>query len=448
MYGIWTIVPPVLVILIALIKKDVVASLLIGLCTASFIINGKGFLEAITANYMMEGWTEHASLLITVMIVGIMMGQINATGGFQALSEKLGGKVRTERGARVLSWILCMICATDDGMATIGAGTIALNITDRFKVSRVKLALIVSSTGSAFLSMMPYSMYILFGAGLLENYTVQDGYICYLQSIPWNFYVILSILSAGAIAAGIFPDFRKMKSAEERAKNTNTGETATNGMFEKPVEDIRGDMKAFFLPIVTMLIVFVIQYMISGTFQLAAAALCGCIVAFAYPVIKGQMKFCEISGRCFEGFKSSAPMFVILFLAFSFAAAVNDLGFGVYVTEIFQGGIRCELLPVLAFLLSGVIAYCTGSFASGLIIITPVMLPLAVSAGIPLPLIFAACMGGSQFGDQSSPVSDIFIMSSMASGVDVARSAEVLLPYKLVWFGISAALYLAAGFLI
>ncbi len=452
MYGAWTLVPPLLAILLEMVKKDVLASLFIGTVAASLIMNGAIFLTPIVSEYMTAGWTNNASLLITIVIVGTMMGQINASGGFMALSAKIKSRVKSARGAKVLAWLLCIVCATDDGMATVGAGSIARPVTDSYKVPREKLAFIVSSTGSNFLSLMPYSMYILFGAGLIATYAGGDGYATYLQALPWNFYALLSIVAAGLFAAEILPDFGPMKRAEVRA--AQSGALCPEGrkiraLNELPEEEMPADADiwSFILPIGTMLVVFVVLYLITGAFQMVSAALCGCVVAFGYPVLRGRMKFRDISAHCFAGFQSTVPMFMILFLAFTFAAAVNSMGFGDYVVGLLHGRIGGAFLPLFSFLLAGAVAYCTGSFARGLIIMTPIALPLALSAQASIPLVFAACMGGSQFGDQTSPISDIFIMSSMTAGIDVADSARTLLPYKLCLFGLAAAAYLGIGLL-
>lgn len=449
MYGVWTVLPPILVIVIALVKKDVVASLLIGITAASVIANGLNFLAPIVDEYMLQGWQNNAQLLLTIVIVGVLMGQINACGGFGALSKAIEKRVTTRRGAKLLSWLLCILCATDDGMATVGAGTVARSITDHYRIPREKLAYIVSSTGSNFLSMMPYSMYILFGAGILSGFTGTDGYGVYLKSIPWNFFAIGSILAAGLFAAEILPDFGPMKKREARCMEPDFsyGEYGAVPLLDTD-QAPGGDIGAFVIPIAAMLLVFFLSYLRTGTFQMASAALFGAVVAFVYPIIRGQMHFRDISGRVFSSFKSVAPMFMILLLAFTFASAVNDLGFGDYMVALLSGGIPRQFLPAAAFLLGGLVAYCTGSFASGVIIISPVMLPLAGALELSIPLVFAACMGGSQFGDQTSPVSDIFIMSSMASGVDVAQSAQVLLPYKLILFLICAIAYLAVGWIL
>lgn len=455
MYGFWTLVPPLLAITVALVKRDVVAALFLGVLSSSVIINGWGFLPPIVSEYMMGGWASGASLLMLLVLIGIMVSQITATGGFLALSRLARRKVGSRRGAKCLAWLLCILCCVDDGMAILGSGSISRPITDSFRIPREKLAYILSSVGSNFLSMMPYSAYILFGTGLIGAYAPQlDSMKTYLQMIPLNMYALLSILIAGFFAAELIPDFGPMRQAECRAQETGviipvgSENLALNELSEDVSSQLEPDLKAVLLPVGGMILTLLLLYVTVREIQIYSAALVGALISLIYPLLVGKMKFRDISGRCFAGFQSMAPLFIILLMAFTFSSAINAMGFGDYIVTLVGGQVNRALLPVLMFAVCGLVAYASGSFATGLTIICPISIPLALASGASVPLVFAACMGGSQFGDQTSPLSDVFIMSSMTAGIDVGESARTLLPYKLLTAACAAAAYLVMGFLI
>lgn len=455
MYGFWTLVPPLLAITVALVKRDVVAALFLGVLSSSVIINGWGFLPPIVSEYLMGGWSSGASLLTLLIIIGIMVSQITAAGGFLALSGMARRRVKSRRGAKCLAWLLCILCAVDDGMAIVGSGSISRPITDSFKIPRERLAYTLSSVGSNFLSMMPYSAYILFGTGLIAAYAPElDSMKTYLQMIPLNAYAILSIVLCGLFAAELLPDFGPMKRAELRAQETGavvpagSEGLALNELDEETAARLEPDLKAVALPLGGMILTLVLTYVLTGEVQIYSAALVGALVSLIYPILRGKMKFRDISGRCFAGFQSMVPLFIILLMAFTFSSAINAMGFGDYIVTLVGGQVNRALLPVIMFITCGLVAYASGSFATGLAIICPISIPLALASGANVALVFAACMGGSQFGDQTSPLSDVFIMSSLTAGIDVGESARTLLPYKLLTAACAAAAYLALGLLI
>ena len=455
MYGFWTLVPPLLAITVALVKRDVVAALFLGVLSSSIIINGWGFLPPIVSEYMMGGWASGASLLMLLVLIGIMVSQITATGGFLALSRLARRKVGSRRGAKCLAWLLCILCSVDDGMAILGSGSISRPITDSFRIPREKLAYILSSVGSNFLSMMPYSAYILFGTGLIGAYAPElDSMKTYFQMIPLNAYAILSILLAGLFAAEVIPDFGPMKRAEKRAEETGltvpagSEGLALNELGDEAAARLEPDLKAVLLPVGGMILTLIVLYVTAGEIQIYSAALVGALTSLIYPLLAGKMKFRDISGRCFAGFQSMAPLFIILLMAFTFSSAINAMDFGDYIVTLVGGQVNRALLPLIMFIICGLVAYASGSFATGLAIICPISIPLALASGASVPLVMAACMGGSQFGDQTSPLSDVFIMSSRTAGIDVGESARILLPYKLLTAACAAGVYLALGFLI
>lgn len=455
MYGFWTLLPPILAIVVALVKRDVIAALFLGVLSASIIMNGWSFLPPIVSKYMMEGWSSGASLLILLILIGIMVSQITASGGFLALSEFAKKKVKSRRGAKCIAWLLSIVCCVDDGMAILGSGSISRPITDDFNVPREKLAYTLSSVGSNFLSMMPYSAYILFGSGLIAAYVPQvDAIATYMKMIPLNAYALLSIIIAGLFAAEIIPDFGPMKRAEKRAMETgrltpeNSESVSLNELSEEQKANLKPDMLAVILPVGSLILTLLLLFIFSGEIQIYPSVLVGALVSLVYPLVRGNMKFKDISSRCFAGFQSMAPLFMILLMAFTFSSAINAMGFGDYIITLVGGQVNRHLLPLVMFAICGLVAYATGSFATGLTIVSPIALPLALASGASIPLTFAACMGGSQFGDQTSPLSDVFIMSSMTAGVDVGESARTLLPYKLLTFGCAGVVYVLLGFLI
>lgn len=447
-YGIISLLPPILTLVLALWSKNIVLALFCGITVSSVIVNGAGFLAPIMDTYILGGIQGNADIFMFMLLFGAFIAVIKRSGGFAAFSKFADSKFNSPRKSKFLTALLSgVVC--NQSFGTIGVGAIMRPVTDKHKVSREKLGFILSSMAEPVCALVPITIYILFFGGMISAITGTDGAQLYIQSIPYNFFCILSIVAGFLVALEVIPDIGYMRKCEKRAKETgqliregsNPMETAELDEMQCP-EGVEPDILCFLLPFGVFLGTIVVIYVQTGMLNLGPSVLLGFLVAAAYPVARGYIKFSEITGLVFQGAKSMVTVSVILALAFGFGKAVEAVGFAAYVVEMTQGFLTPKLLPAAAFLICCVGSYATGSLVSACVILTPIAVSLAGSLGASLPLVIGALVGGSTFGDCTSPLSDIVIESAMGAGVDVMDLGKAQFLPRVILVLLSTVLYL------
>lgn len=447
-YGIISLLPPVLTLLLALLSKNIVLALFCGIAASSIIVSGTGFLGPIMDTYILGGVQGNTDIFLFVFLFGAFIAVIKRSGGFAAFSRFADAKFNSPRKSKLLTAVLSgVVCHHSFG--TIGVGTIMRPVTDKHKVPREKLGFILSSIAEPVCALVPITIYILFFGGMVSSILPDtDGAQLYMQSVPYNFFCIISIVVALLVALEIVPDIGYMRKCEKRAKQT--GQLIREG--SSPMESteldelqipegVEPDILCFLLPFVAFLGAIAVIYLQTGALNLLPSVLLGFLVACVYPVARGYIKFSEITGLVFQGAKSMVGIAVILALAFGFGKAVEAVGFAAYVVEITQGFLTPKLLPAAAFLICCVGSYTTGSLVSACAILTPIAVSLAGSLGASLPMVIGALVGGSTFGDCTSPLSDVVIESAMGAGVDVMDLGRAQFLPRIIIVLISTALY-------
>jgi Na+/H+ antiporter NhaC len=326
-------------------------------------------------------------------------------------------------------------------------------ITDRFKVPREKLGFILSTTAEPVNALVPITIYILFYGGLFQSINPSlNGTAEYIKTIPFNFFAIFSIIVALLYSLELLPDFGYMKKCEQRAKETGQVIREGSDVMEtkeldemKVTEGVKPDILSLILPFVAFFAVIILLYIQTGSFVLTTPILIGFLVAIIYPIIRGYFKFGEITRLLINGAKSMTPIVVLLSLAFGFGKSVGAIGFAAFVIEKTQPLLIAMVLPAVIFLICAVVSYATGSLVSASVILAPIAMSLAASLGANLPLVLAALIGGSTFGDSSSPLSDIVVESAMGASVDVVDLGKAQFLYKVGIALIALVLYLILG---
>lgn len=446
--GILSLLPPILALVLALTTKNIVLGLFCGIVSASIIVNGLGFIPPIIDTYILEGITGNADMFLYMFLFGAFLAAIKRAGGFAAFSNVANAKFDTPRKSKFLTWLLSGV-VINQTFGTVGVGAIMRPITDKHKVSREKLGFILSSVAEPVCALVPITIYILFFGGMASGILGTDGAALFIQGIPYNFFCILSIVAALLAALEVIPDFGFMKKREKAAKEqgelirpgSNPMQTTELDEMEAPA-GVKPDILCFLLPFAAFLGTIIVIYIQSGTLNLGPSVLIGFAVAVGYPVARGYFKFSEVTGLLFQGAKSMVTVCVILALAFGFGKAVEAVGFAAFVVNATQGLLTPKLLPAVVFLVCCIGSYSTGSLVSACVILSPIALTLGVSMGANLPMVMAALVGGSTFGDCTSPLSDIVIESAMGAGVDVVDLGKAQLLPRVILALITAALYL------
>ncbi|ASK61109.1 sodium:proton antiporter [Virgibacillus phasianinus] len=484
---IWSLVPPLLAIIMVLLTKRVLLSLGVGIIAAAFFIKSFDVLASLTiiwdafkgvfvADGHLNQW--NVFILLFVLILGILTAFISMMGGTRAFGEWMIKRVKTRIGAQVMTAILGIIVFVDDYFNSLTVGQVARPVTDKHRVSRAKLSYIVDSTSAPVCVIAPVSSWGAYIIGLIgtvlatNNITEYSAFSAFIQIIPMNFYVwaALGVVFVIAIRQA---DFGPMKKHENLA--AKTGQVMGKDSKDKidtasnlPISKI-GRISDLVAPIIVLF--FATLWFIYWTGSKAVegeatlinifgsadvpksllyGGLTGLLLTFILFVRHVRSK--NLSGRHFglglwEGAKSMIPGFSILIFAWVIVTLIGELGTGTYLAGLVESSnLSIMFLPFIVFVMAGFIAFATGTSWGSFGILLPIAGEIAAAADPTLLLpMLAAVLAGAVFGDHCSPISDTTILSSTGSNCDHMDHVTTQIPYALLAAGLSGLGYLVLG---
>lgn len=466
-YGFWSVVPPILTIVLALVTKNVFISLLIGIFTSSMVLCGGAPLTGLNDAFYSFIHTFESNgntiTLISFLLIGALIYLIEKSGGVEGFTEVMLKKralIKTKRGANIFTWLLGIIIFTSGSLSCMVTGSVSRPFNDALKVPHEKSAFIVHATSTPWCVLFPLSGWLAALAGYLTSGGVPENETIsvLLRSIPLNFYCILAVF--GTLAVSLFGiNIGPMRKAEERADKTgaldNPGRSGT--LTEETMSPSKAKPRVLnmLLPMGVLIATILAVLTITGKGNPTQGAgmqslLWGCILAvFTICILCVAQKLFsvdEVINEMFKGMGTMLPVAGILLFGFTMGNLVKDLDTGNYLTSVFMGVLSPALLPALSFLLCMLLSFATGTSMGTMAIMSVICLPMAISMGISIPLVAGAVFGGSIFGDHSSPISDTTIMSCATTGCDIIDHVKTQMPYVLIFAAISLVLYVVLGF--
>jgi len=480
-----SILPPLVAIGLALITKEVLLSLFLGVFSGALFIYNWQPLTALARtidHYVASAVADpnQAAILVFTTLLGGMVGLINKSGGTLGIVDKIRPFATSPQRGQFATWALGIMIFFDDYANTLIVGSTMRPITDRLRISREKLAYIVDSTAAPVASIFPISSWIGFEVGLIAAaFAVVDipfnAYTTFVASIPYRFYPIFALVLGFTIAV-TGRDFGPMLKAERRARKTGKllADDAVplanfnTDILEPPPGAPRRAINAI-VPILAVIGITIAGMYSSGSSGLeradfgttgawlrevfgnadSIAALCwaslgGVILAFGLPLVQRIFTLREGVGAMVEGFKSIFLALIVLILAWSIGSVCSELQTAEFLVGLSQGVLSPHWFPVLIFLLSAAVSFATGSSWGTLGILMPLVVPIAhglsIGAGLALGSdgysavlvgTISSVLAGSVWGDHCSPISDTTILSSTASGSDHIAHVRTQLPYAL-----------------
>ena len=471
-YGVWSLLPPVGALGFALWKKQIYPALLLGVWFGWWIADGWNPIAATgsTVSGIVDVFADagNTRVLIYSLMVGATLTLVRATGGVAGFVEWLERRqwVTTRRQAQFVPFLVGLFVTVESSITALVAGTVGRPVTDRFCVSREKLAYICDSTSAPICMLVPFNGWGAVVVGLLAGQGIESPVGVLLQSVLVNFYpmiaivvVFVSIVSPWEIGA--------MRAAELRAKNTGkvVGAEARPMVAEDVtavplIDGVAPRAINLTAPVVTMVLSIVIG--IYGTGRASAGAGAGIwdiieassgSIAVLWAVIMSLVVILVLNlGRgltlrvfidlTFRGMGSMIPVVSLLLLAFALGDVVRLLGTGVYVAGLLTGVVSLKLTVVGLFLVACLVAFSTGTSWGTFAVMVPIAVPMATAIDGSVPLFLAAVLGGGVFGDHCSPISDTTIIASMAAASDHMDHVRTQIPYAVLGAGMTMVLYL------
>ncbi len=458
-YGILCLVPPIVTIVLALISKQTILSLIIGVWVGSTIIQGwnpiTGFIQ-IFPDYIIPslGSSYNAGIILLVTLAGGMIIMLRETGGAYAFAKLLSKKIDTPAKGQVLTSVSALaFCYTEPCLIL---GTIMRPVTDAVRVSRAKLAYILDSLGCNLASFSPISSYGPFIAGLVATEIAAAGlndseWGVWAGMLKYNMYALFAIITVFIVAVGDI-NFGAMHTEEMRARKE--GKLLADGVQpltpEKNVEFPEGyepTIACFVIPLVTL---FVVLFgVIFWTGDLAANGFTGCfrnsnitlaiIMAFVMTgvaagvvgCVKGLWKPVKAFGTFVDGMIELINVPFILVCAWSLGSVVSSMNTGAFLAGVVEQYLSAGMVPGLIFLAGAVISFATGSSWGTWSLLMPIAFPMAVQFGIPEAYIVGCVISSGLFGDQCSPISDTTVLSSTGASCNHIVHVMTQLPYGL-----------------
>lgn len=460
-YGLWSLVPPLLAVILALVTREATLSLLVA-CIVGVVISGGGLPETAHLFRRALGNADFVWVLLVEIFIGVLVAFLMRSGATQEFTRVMQRRIHSRRGVQLFGWLLGMMIFFSDYFSPLLTGPVMRDLTDRAKISREKLAYICDSTSAPMCVLVPFSAWGVYVAGLLVGYGpiegTEAGMIVFLRSVGLNFYALGAVGMVGLIAAGWLPEFGPMKRAEQRAQRE--GKVLADGAAPmmavelsgiEPAEQIRRPRLAinFFLPLAIVVCVALGSFLWAGK-SMVLEAFMAAVAVFSITLRVQGLPAKQIVETAVQGIKGVMPAVVLLALAFSIKIMCDDLHTAKFVVESTESWLTPTLLPVLAFALCAFISFATGTSWGTYAITIPIFLPLVFRfTGGELSLIVyatvAAIAGGGVFGDHCSPLSDTTILSSFGAASDHIDHVKTQLPYAAAVAAVALVFYLLLG---
>ncbi len=466
---VWAVFPPVLTIVLALATKEVYMSLLIGIFAGAMLFTGGNALQAILTIFavMEEKVGGNVNILVFLVILGILVAAITQSGATAAYGEWAGRQIRNKKSALLLTALLGIVIFIDDYFNCLTVGTVMRPITDKFRISRAKLAFIIDATAAPVCILAPVSSWAAAVSSSLPENSGIDGFALFLQTIPTNLYAILMMCFMFFIA-WTGRDFGTMaKCVRANRENFVTGQEYADAEEDPARAPRQGSIADLLLPVLVLIAACVFGMLYTGGItegKSVADAFADCdsskalalggFIAFVFTAflylprrVMPFTRFCE----CFtQGFKAMVPAIFILCLAWTMSGIVSDkyLNLGGYVGHIVSDSASLGLfLPAIFFVVAGFLAFSTGTSWGTFGILIPIAVAVVGTNDYPsLVTIVAAVLSGAVAGDHASPISDTTILASAGAQCNHIEHVRTQIPYVILVCACSFAGYLVDGF--
>ena len=463
----WSLVPPLLAIVLALVTKEVYSSLFIGVAMGALLYTGFHPWNAFVALFDIMKNSMNLNILIFDVLLGMIIVLMSKSGGSAAYGKWAGNKIKSKKSAMLATTGLGVLIFVDDYFNCLTVGSVMRPVTDRFKVSRAKLAYIIDATAAPVCIIAPISSW----AAAVNSYVPEDagisGFQLFLRTIPYNLYAILTLLMVFTIIlTGL--DFGLMKKHE---KNAAAGDLFTSGGEEfdqVKEEEISSNGKVIDLVLpVLVLIGTAIGAMIYTGFLGGATdvvtAFSGCdaetslifatlitvMFMLALYLPRKVITFKGFMDSFVEGFKMMIPAIGILIFAWSLKGMGDALEIASFVENLVGSNASASvLLPAILFLVAIFLSFSTGTSWGTFAILVPIAIAMFPGADNMQMMIIAVAsvLSGAVCGDHVSPISDTTVMSSAGAQSNHINHVTTQMQYAVVVAVVSAIGYVIAGF--
>ena len=455
-YGALSLIPPLVVVVLAIVLRTSFEPLLIG-CLVGFILiafrsHSNVFTDFVDSLMHVIGDPSQGGSVWVILVCGLygsLIGLMIRSGGTMKFGDWALSKIKTQRGALMGAWFLGLAIFLDDYLSALTVGLSMRKITDAFKIPRSKLAYIVNTTAAPLCVIVPISTWTIFTGTILESSGVAAkgaGLSTYWKMIPFVCYGYISVLIIPLFIYGILPWFGKMKKADTLARET--GKLTSMELTMSSTLDVTQMNKQkqskviyFLLPVLVLL---------AATIYFDIDALKGVMIAvaftFLYYMITKIGTFPQLSETVFSGFNSMVFALAILMMSYVLKDVNDKMGLTQYVLHGVSPYVSKQLLPLLVFASLSLIAVTTGSSWGLYAVAIPLVVPLAQHLGSNVLLNCGAIVSAGVFGSNACLYSDATILTAQSTECNNLENGLTQMPYSFIAFGLSCVAYLIFGY--
>ena len=427
-YGVWTLVPVLLVIVFALRTKRTLESLIFG-TMLTYVITNAALLpvEGVDAlGHIPSDWMDaffrvatdysHQWVFLVCALFGSLITLLGASHGTLGFTKILGRLCRGPKSTMLVTWIMGILIFVDDYLNIMTLSTCMKKLTDQRKVPREALSYIIDSTGAPVCAILPFSTWAIFFSGLFfaQPGVADLGYGSAMETfyhvIPFTFYAIAAVIIVPLFIMGFVPKIGRMRTAYRRLRETgkvySPESAALNEEDDESEFQSQGNIIDFVLPVGVLIALAIF----SGELFLAVVAAIG--VCFILYIPRGKMSFTKFCDLSMHGFCNMIPTVAIIFFAFVMQEAMSDIGIANYIITLMQPYINAVIFPLVTFLVVALLNFSTGSVWGIPAIVAPILLPLAQSVDANLVLVMGAIVSGATLGSHACFYSDATVLTS------------------------------------
>ena len=468
----FSLLPPVIAIVLALNTKEVYTSLLVGIASGALLYaNGNLELAINTLFFNEDGGmvaklsdSSNVGILVFLVMLGILVALMNKAGGSAAFGRWASTHIHSRAGAQFATLLLGVMIFVDDYFNCLTVGSVMRPVTDRQKVSRAKLAYLIDSTAAPICIIAPVSSWAAAVTSSVPAGSGINGFTMFLRTIPYNYYAVMTVvMSLFLIFTGA--EFGPMKLNEDNAKNGDLFTTADRpyGDDVDDGSDTNGHVIDLLAPVLVLIAACIFGMVYTGGFfegvdfitafancSASAGLVLGSSIAllftFVFYRVRSVMTFQDFAACIPEGFKAMVSPMLILSLAWTLSGMTGLLGAKYYVANLLSGSAAAlqYMLPVIIFLVAVFLAFATGTSWGTFSILIPIVCH-AFPEGEMLVISIAACLSGAVCGDHCSPISDTTIMASAGAHCSHVNHVSTQLPYAITAASCAAVCYVITG---
>ena len=446
------LLPTLIVFGLAVLTHRPIESLIAGSIAGLIMIHGTGFVAGFAeASVRVMTDDDVAWVILVCGFMGSLIGILIRTGATSSFTDKMAALVHSRKTALMATWGLGILMFVDDYLNSLAVGSAMRSLTDKYKISREKLAYVVDSTAAPISVIIPFSTWGVFFSGLIVANGVApegQGFATYIGAIPYMLYAWVAVLMVPIVISGAIPALGPMKSAELRAQTSGETvppdaahiEAANRSILPHP--DVKPRISMFIVPMTVLVLAtlyFDKDFLVGIYITLGGAAI--------FILATRMLGMHDLFDTIVDGFKTMIEPLGVLVAAFILKDVNDALGLAPWVVDAMQPLLTPQSLPAVVFASMALVSFMTGSNWGVFVIVMPIVTALANNLGADMTLVIGATLSASTFGSHACFYSDATVLTAQASGCTPFQHAITQIPYALIAAAISVVGYLLIAYL-